>query len=381
MKSLKKILSVLLTVTMLLAISVPAFAADAFTDVADGVWYADAVRYASENGLMSGTGDGRFSPDAATDLAMVLSILHRDAGTPAASAAAPAGTAGWYADAAAWASEKGYLADVNATFTGAPITREDLVTVLWRYADRPESTAEAFADAASVSSYAAQATAWSRANGIVNGKPGNLFDPKGGTTRAELAVILQSFLSSRQTAAAPTTPASDTASSAQPATGGKTLVTYFSGSGNTRAVAETIADTLSADLFEIAPATPYTREDLDWTADGSRVNREHDDESLRTMDLAKSTVDGWDSYDTVFIGYPIWWGIAAWPVDNFVKANDFTGKTVIPFCTSSSSGLGRSGELLAELAGTGEWQEGRRFSSSAQESAITEWLNSLNLDG
>lgn len=99
------------------------------------------------------------------------------------------------------------------------------------------------------------------------------------------------------------------------------------------------------------------------------------------MELTSTTVDGWDSYDTVFLGYPIWWGIAAWPVDNFVKANDFTGKTVIPFCTSSSSGLGRSGELLAELAGTGEWQEGRRFSSSAQESAITEWLNSLNLNG
>ena len=89
------------------------------------------------------------------------------------------------------------------------------------------------------------------------------------------------------------------------------------------------------------------------------------------------TPEDWDSYDTVFIGYPIWWQIAAWPVDGFVKANDFTGKTVIPFATSASSGLGESGELLAELAGTGDWQEGRRFSSNTGEAAVTEWLRSL----
>ena len=81
----------------------------------------------------------------------------------------------------------------------------------------------------------------------------------------------------------------------------------------------------------------------------------------------------------VFIGYPIWWGIAAWPTDGFVEANDFTGKTVIPFCTSSSSGLGESGERLAELAGTGDWQEGMRFRSSVSEGDVQEWLDSLSL--
>ncbi|WP_300138090.1 flavodoxin, partial [uncultured Oscillibacter sp.] len=74
----------------------------------------------------------------------------------------------------------------------------------------------------------------------------------------------------------------------------------------------------------------------------------------------------------------IWWGIAAWPVDGFVEANDFTGKTVIPFCTSSSSGLGESGDLLAELAGTGDWQEGERFRSSTDESDVADWVSSLN---
>lgn len=94
---------------------------------------------------------------------------------------------------------------------------------------------------------------------------------------------------------------------------------------------------------------------------------------------ASDTVENWDSYDTVFIGYPIWWGIAAWPVDTFVEANDFTGKTVIPFATSASSGLGESGQLLAELAGTGDWQEGMRFRSSVSEGDMQEWLDSLSL--
>ena len=97
------------------------------------------------------------------------------------------------------------------------------------------------------------------------------------------------------------------------------------------------------------------------------------------MELVAATVPDWKSYDTVFIGYPIWWGIAAWPVDSFVKANDFTGKTVVPFCTSSSSGLGESGELLAELAGTGDWLEGERFSSSVSEDAVQTWIENLGL--
>ncbi len=159
--------------------------------------------------------------------------------------------------------------------------------------------------------------------------------------------------------------------------GGKTLVVYYSASGNTGRVAQAIANTTGGDTFELIPVTPYTDEDLDWTADGSRVNQEHDDESLRDIALESTTVDNWAEYDTVYVGYPIWWGIAAWPVNSFIKNNDFTGKTVIPFCTSSSSGLGESGRLLADMAGTGDWQEGQRFQSSASEDEVAEWVNSL----
>ena len=164
----------------------------------------------------------------------------------------------------------------------------------------------------------------------------------------------------------------------QPETG-KTLVVYYSASGNTERVAKDIAEAAGTDLFEIVPTEVYTSDDLDWTNSDSRVSREHDDESLRDVPLTTTEVPDWDSYDTVFIGYPIWWGIAAWPVDTFVKNNDFTGKTVIPFATSSSSGMGQSGSLLADMAGTGEWQEGQRFSSVVSSDDVQSWVNGLGL--
>ena len=164
----------------------------------------------------------------------------------------------------------------------------------------------------------------------------------------------------------------------QPETG-KTLVVYYSASGNTERVAKDIAEAAGADLFEIVPTEVYTRDDLDWTNPDSRVSREHDDESLRDVPRSTTEVPDWDSYGTVFIGYPIWWGIAAWPVDTFVKNNDFTGKTVIPFATSSSSGMGQSGSLLADMAGTGDWQEGQRFSSGVSSDDVQSWVNGLGL--
>ena len=174
--------------------------------------------------------------------------------------------------------------------------------------------------------------------------------------------------------AAPEDSGGDTA-----ADSGNVLVVYYSATGNTETVANYIAEATGGDIFEITPAEPYTDDDLNWSDENSRVTREHEDESLRDVELTTTQVENWDSYDTVFLGYPIWWGIAAWPVDGFVEANDFTGKTVIPFCTSSSSGLGESGELLAELAGTGDWQEGQRFRSSASQEDINEWVDSLGL--
>lgn len=158
---------------------------------------------------------------------------------------------------------------------------------------------------------------------------------------------------------------------------GDVLVVYFSATNNTKKVAEEIADNLKATIFEVVPKEEYTADDLDYSDEDSRVFKEHSDESLRDVELVSTTVDNWENYDTVFIGYPIWWGEAAWPINNFVKENDFKGKTVIPFCTSASSSLGSSSKKLEDLAGSGDWKSGKRFSSGASSSEIKEWLESL----
>lgn len=159
----------------------------------------------------------------------------------------------------------------------------------------------------------------------------------------------------------------------------KVLVAYYSATGNTKAAAETIADAADGELFELQPAEAYTTEDLDYNDPESRVCKEHEDPDLQDVKLEEVTPESFSNADVVFLGYPIWWGEAAWPVNEFVKENDFTGKTVIPFCTSASSSLGDSGENLAEMAGTGEWQEGKRFSSGAAEEEIRNWIGSLDL--
>ncbi len=193
------------------------------------------------------------------------------------------------------------------------------------------------------------------------------------------SVSSSSVASSAASSVAASSAAASSKATSTVTTTGKTLVVYFSATGTTEGVAQTIADTVGADLFEVVPSDPYTSDDLNWTNNDSRVSREHNDEGLRAVALESTDVDGWDDYDTVFIGYPIWWGIAAWPMSSFVAVNDFTGKTIIPFCTSTSSGISQSGELLAELAGTGSWLDGQRFSRGSSEADIASWVNSLNL--
>lgn len=171
---------------------------------------------------------------------------------------------------------------------------------------------------------------------------------------------------------------SDTNQDSQ-ASGKKTLVVYYSATGNTKDVAEKVAEAADASIFEVVPTEPYTDDDLNWNEEGSRVNKEHEDESLRDVSLKSTNVPNWDNYDIVFVGYPIWWVIAAWPIDGFVKANDFSGKMVIPFATSTSSGMGESGSNLEKLAGTGDWQEGQRFSSGATADEVKEWVEGLSL--
>ena len=164
------------------------------------------------------------------------------------------------------------------------------------------------------------------------------------------------------------------ATDAEPA--GNVLVAYFSATGNTEGVGTAIAERLGADVFAIEAAQPYTEADLNYSDDASRTSVERADGI--NPELAQVTPDGWADYDTVLLGYPIWWGEAAWPLRTFVEGNDFDGKTVVPFCTSGSSGIGSSAELLAEMAGAGEWREGERFSAGAGDEAA-DWVVGLGL--
>lgn len=128
------------------------------------------------------------------------------------------------------------------------------------------------------------------------------------------------------------------------------------------------------------PENEYTEKDLDYNDSESRVSKEHDDEKLREVELTEVTPDDFESAKVVILGYPLWWQIAAWPVNQFVENNDFTGKIVIPFCTSASSDIGDSGKLLEKMAGTGDWQDGMRFSSNASEGEIRDWVKEINLN-
>lgn len=157
----------------------------------------------------------------------------------------------------------------------------------------------------------------------------------------------------------------------------KTLVIYYSAQNHTRTIAEKIAKNLGADLYEITPEIPYSEEDLDWMSPNARCLKEHDDESLRDIKLVNTEIENWDGYERVIICYPIWWGIAAWAVNSFIKTKNFGNKIVIPVAVSHSSPLDESGKLLEKDAGSGEWKEGIRFYQDASDDEIKTWTGSL----
>ena len=173
---------------------------------------------------------------------------------------------------------------------------------------------------------------------------------------------------SEATAAEQTTEAEPNDSS----TGNATLVVYFSATGNTRGVAEKIASITGADIYEIKAAQEYTDADLDWHDSDSRTTHEQNDPSARP-EIGSDPVS-LDGYTTIYIGYPIWWGEEPRIMDTFVESYDFDGITMIPFCTSSSSGIGRSGQNLADNAGSGNWLEGARFGGGASEDELSTWI-------
>jgi flavodoxin len=377
---MKKTLSLLLASALIAGVCIQAQASvedTGFSDVAADAWYAEAVQYCRDHELMNGTGGNAFSPDDTMTRSMLAVVLYRIAGSPAVTGTddfIDTADGAWYADAVLWASQQGLVGGYgNGLFgTNDPVSREQIATILWRYAGSPAAeTGDDFADESSIAAYATTAVDWARINGIVNGKEGNRFDPKGDATRAQVATILMNYTETQQSE-----PSTDPDSTTN--TNTKVLVAYFSATNNTRPLAEYVADAAGADLYEITPAVPYTSADLNYNDSSTRATVEQNDASARPA--ISGSVENMADYDVVFIGYPIWWGQAPRIISTFLESYDLSGKTIIPFCTSGSSGIGSSATNLHSLAPNANWLAGQRFSSGTSRDTMVNWVNSMELD-
>ena len=166
-------------------------------------------------------------------------------------------------------------------------------------------------------------------------------------------------------------PASETPAAAH----SDVLVAYFSATGTTKGVAERIASVTGGDLYEILAAEPYTEADLNYNDNSSRSTSEQNDKSVRP-EIGSEDIS-LEGYTTIYLGFPIWWGEEPRILDTFVEKYNFDGITVIPFCTSGGSGIGRSGPNMEELAGSGTWLDGERFSGSVSEDELKSWIEGL----
>lgn len=158
---------------------------------------------------------------------------------------------------------------------------------------------------------------------------------------------------------------------------GGVLVAYFSATGNTEGIAQHLQSILDADLYEIVPEVPYTDEDLNYSNDSCRANREQNDPAARPT--ITGTLENPEDYDVVFLGYPIWWGQAPKVIYTFLESCDFGDATIVPFCTSGSSGIGSSADGLQELTENAQWLDGQRFSGSTSLDTVVSWVEGLDL--
>ncbi|SCI75807.1 Endoglucanase precursor [uncultured Flavonifractor sp.] len=376
MRNLKRLGALLLTLALMLGLCGTTLAAvedTGYSDVDANAWYAGAVEYVRDNGVMSGTSETTFSPNGTMTRAMLAVVLYRMAGSPAVSGSdsfTDTADGAWYSNAVRWASGEGIMSGYGGGLFGTndPVNREQLAAILWRYAGSPTAfgVAVPYADESTISTYAVSAATWARENGIINGIDGNRFAPKSNATRAQVATILMNYLSGRQ-------PAPDPAPNDET----RVLVAYFSATGNTENVAGHLEAVLDADLYEIVPQEPYTSADLNYSSANSRAEREINDPSARPA--ISGGVDNMEDYDVVFLGYPIWWGQTPKIVYTFLESYDFDGKTIVPFCTSASSGIGSSATNLHDLAPDANWLSGQRFGGGASLSAVESWVNGLDL--
>ena len=194
------------------------------------------------------------------------------------------------------------------------------------------------------------------------------------STAAPESAIETDATAEKESATSKAESASESASESAPEHS-ETLVVVFSATGTTLGVAEKIAAITDADLYEITAAEPYTDEDLNYSNSASRSTTEQNDKSARP-EIGGDPLD-LTGYTTIYIGFPIWWGEEPRIMDTFVESYSFDGITLIPFCTSASSGIGRSGPNMEALAGSGTWLDGKRFSGGVSEDDLRAWIESL----
>ena len=380
MRNLKRMAAFLTALILCLGLPVTAFAAEAdtgFSDVAADAWYAEAAVYCRDNGLMNGTTATTFSPNATMTRAQLCAVLYRMAGSPEMTGRDTFTDGAWYEDAVLWAVQNHIMSGYTAGTFGPhdPVTREQLAAILWRYAGSPAAeTGEAYTDEASIASWAVTAVDWARTYGFINGMSDGSFQPDGQATRAQAAAILMRYDSWDL----PTPDLPDPDPEPTPEVGTDVLMAYFSATGNTENIAEHLVSILDADLYEIVPEVPYTSEDLNYSNSDCRANQEQNDPAARPA--ISGGVENMEDYEVVFLGYPIWWGDAPKIISTFLETYDFDGKTIVPFCTSGSSSIGGSVSDLEALTDGATWLEGQRFSGSASQETVSQWVDSLGLD-
>lgn len=335
-------------------------------------WYAEAVIYCREHNLMDGTGNNRFAPESSLTRAQLATVLYRIEGTPAVTgtdAFTDTDDGAWYNDAVLWASQQNLISGYGGGLFGPndPVSREQMAAIFWRYAGSPAADgAGDYTDEAEIASYAAAAVDWASVNNIVAPASAGVFAPKSNATRAHIAAALMNY--SRSQPAPVPQPA--------PSEGRKVLIAYFSATNNTEGIANHLDAILDADLYEITPETPYSAADLDYNAD-CRANREQNDASARPA--ISGSVENVEQYDVIFLGYPIWWGQAPKIISTFLESYNLSGKTIVPFCTSGSSGIGSSATNLHALTSGATWMDGQRFSGGASRSTVEDWVDGLEL--
>ena len=373
MRSLQKLAAVMLALVMALALSTTTFAAvedTGYSDVDASNPYVEAILYCREHNLMDGVGEDRFDPEGSLTRAALATVLYRMEGKPSVTGDdgfTDTADGQWYSDAILWASQQELMGGYGGGIFGTndPVTRQDMTTILWRYAgSRSAENTDDFEDESAISNYAVTAVDWASANDIVAPASEGRFAPRENASRAQIAAALMNFCLNVQTEQEPSGEA-------------KVLVVYFSATNTTKPLAEYIADGLGADIYEIVPATPYTSADLNYGNSSSRTSIEMNDPNARP-DISGS-VNNIEQYDVIFLGYPIWWGQAPRIISTFLESYDFSGKTIVPFCTSGSSGIGSSAANLHSLTSGANWMDGWRFGGGTSRGTMIEWVNSLEL--